>query len=1139
MSSFIHLHNHTYFSLLDGACRIDDLVEQAKKFKMPSLAITDHGNMFGAIRFYEKCVKQGLKPIIGFETYVAPHSRHEKTRQSDEDRSYHLILLAKDQTGYKNLMKLSSIGYLEGFYYKPRIDKEVLETHREGLVVLSGCIKGEVPTHLIRGDRDRAREAACWFLERFGEDYYLELQNHGISEEADAIRGMLDLSQELNIPVVASNDTHYLRREHAEAQDILLCLQTGKDWDDPKRMRFTTDQVYFKSPQEMSDLFRDIPESLNRTLEIAEKCNLELDFEDQYFPKFEVPDSGGGISRDEYFEKLVQEGAEKRYPVITTEIRKRLEYEISVIKQMGYQSYFLITADFITYAREQGIPVGPGRGSAAGSMVSYVLGITDVEPLHYNLLFERFLNPERVSMPDIDIDFCYERREEVIEYVRKKYGGNNSVTQIITFGSMNARAVVRDVGRVLRIPYGDVDQLAKRIPLNFRLDEAFEKALEFREAVTSSEVNQQLLRNAQVLEGVARHASTHAAGVVIAPGELTDYVPLFKSPQGDITTQYDMKSLERVGLLKMDFLGLRTLTVIDQTVKALKRRGIEVDLDDLPLDDPKTYEIFSIGQTVGVFQFESSGMREYLRKLKPECIGDLIAMNALYRPGPMDWIDEFIDRKHGRIPIEYMHPMLEPILKETYGVMVYQEQVMQIAANLGGFSLGAADILRRAMGKKDVELMKKQREAFIAGAATNNIPADKANAIFDLIYKFAGYGFNKSHATCYSIVAYQTAFLKAHYPAEFMAANLSSEMQNTDRIVILIEECRRMGIPVLPPDVNASVACFVAVEKGIRFGLCAIKNVGKGAIQCILEARERFGLSATLFEFCRNLNLRQVNKKVIESLIQVGAMDALEGNRAQKIAILDTAIAFAQNAQQEASLGQFSIFGDASSGEVVYPDLPDLEDYSEKERLQREKELLGLYISGHPLDRFRREVLTFSDPPVELLPETNNGSRVRLCGIVSEVITRLDRKNNPMAFFTLEDFTGSVRCLTFSETYNNFRDEIRQENLVVVKGKLDRKEETDESVIMVSEVLPLKSAIENMVKGMVLRLDHDGLTHGELDRLKVMAERYPGDCPIVFIVSMGEDVCRLKSKSIKVRPSPALIEGFRQVLGPEGVELRG
>lgn len=1144
MAEFVHLHNHTHFSLLDGACRIADLISQAKAYKMNALAITDHGNMFGAIQFYQKCTAEGLKPILGFETYVAPHSRHEKTKRSDgEDKSHHLILLAKDETGYKNLMKLSSIGYLEGFYYKPRIDKEVLDKYGDGLVVLSSCIQGEVPRKIIDENPDGAREAACWFKDRFGDDYYLEIQNHGIPEESKAIRGLFDLSKELDVPLVATNDTHYLKREHAEAQDILLCIQTGKDWDDPKRMKFTTDEIYFKSPEEMSELFKDLPESLTNTLEVAEKCNVTLDFKTQYFPHFQVPENEEPVSLtlNEYFRKLAWEGATKRYAEITPEVEERLNFEINVIEQMGYPSYFLITADFINHAKDHGIPVGPGRGSAAGSMVSYVMGITDVEPLEYNLLFERFLNPERVSMPDIDIDFCYERREEVIDYVRRKYGGETNVTQIITFGSMNARAVVRDVGRVLNIPYGDVDQIAKLIPPNAKLKEAIDKVAEFRELVESNEINQKLLTNSLVLEGLARHASTHAAGVVIAPGELTQYVPLYKPPNGEVTTQFDMKSLEKAGLLKMDFLGLRTLTVVDHTLKALSKRGIEIDIDRIPLDDAKTYEIFANGQTVGVFQFESSGMREYLCKLNPESISDLTAMNALYRPGPMDWIDDFIDRKHGRKEIEYMHPMLESILNETYGIIVYQEQVMQIAAKLGGFSLGGADILRRAMGKKDEELMKKQRQEFIDGAAKNELSETCANAIFDLIFKFAGYGFNKSHATCYSIVAYQTAYLKAHYPAEFMAANLSSEMQNTDRIVILIEDCRRIGINVLPPDVNSSLFDFVALPEGIRYGLGAVKNVGKNAIQSIVEAREKHGQFKTLFDFCKNLNLRQVNKKVFESLIQVGAMDTLEGNRAQQMTLLEKAIGFAQAAQQEASLGQFSIFGgDGESEENTYPDLPDLADWPEADRLQREKDLLGLYISGHPLDKFREEVLTFSNPPIELLSETDSGSKVRICGIVSQLQTKLDRRNNQMAFFTLEDFTGNVRCIAFSSTYNEIRETLQPERLVVVTGKLDRRDDRDESTIMVDQAVPLEKASVELVKQITLEIHPQKLANGEIDRLKFLFDKYPGKCPVRFeVVTNPNEKFVLTSKSCKVRPSPALIEGVKELIGSECLHLRG
>ncbi|MFQ5751335.1 MAG: DNA polymerase III subunit alpha, partial [bacterium] len=816
MAQFIHLHNHSHYSLLDGACKVEDLVKAAVNNSMSALALTDHGNMFGAIEFYKKARHKGIKPIIGVEAYVAPKSRKErKSAKGISDTSFHLVLLAKNKEGYQNLMRLVSIGYLEGFYYRPRIDKEVLKKYHQGLVALSACLKGEVSSNLLKKGYEDAKKSAREYQEIFKEDYYLEIQNHGIREEELACDGLFKLSQELSIPLVATNDIHYLKREHCSPHDVLICLQTGKDRDDPKRLRYTTDQIYFKSQEEMANAFPEYADALKISSEIADKCNLDLDFNVTHLPNFQIPAKEKARTLEEYLELLAFEGAKTRYKEITPEIEKRLRHELDIINKMGYAGYFLIVMDFIKYAVSQGIPVGPGRGSAAGSIVSYCLGITNIEPLKYNLIFERFLNPERVTMPDIDIDFCYERREEIINYVKQKYGESN-VTQIITFGTMAARAVIRDVGRVLKLRYGEIDRIAKMIPAtpSMTLTKAIDSISEFKKINQQDEIHKQLIDYSKVLEGLARHASTHAAGVVITPDELTNYTPLYRSSQGDVTTQYDMKCLEKIGVLKMDFLGLRTLTVIDKTVKSLQRKGIKIDINNISLEDQEVYELFARGETVGIFQFESSGMREYLKKLKPQAFEDLIAMNALYRPGPMNWIDDFIKRKHGFKKIQYLHPSMEPILKETYGIIVYQEQVMRIASELAGFSMGKADLLRSAMGKKKPELMAEQRSLFIKGCIKNNISESVANKIFDLMAKFAGYGFVKPHSTCYALIAFQTAYLKRYYPAEFMAATLSSEMGSTNRVVILLEECKRMGIKVQPPDINESYADFIVKDKG-------------------------------------------------------------------------------------------------------------------------------------------------------------------------------------------------------------------------------------------------------------------------------------------------------------------------------------
>jgi len=1151
MANFVHLHIHTQYSLLDGACRIDDLINYALRYDMPALAITDHGNMFGVIEFYQRVSQVGLKPIIGMEAYVAPRSRFERTAQKGGgDSNFHLLLLAKNKTGYQNLMRLSTIGYLEGFYYKPRIDKEVLRQHSEGLIAMTSCIRGEVPQKIIWDDYEGARQAAIEYREIFGDDFYLEVQDHNTADEKKAIQGLRELSQELSIPLVASNDCHYLLREHAQAHDVLLCLQTGKDRNDPDRLRFETDEVYFKSPREMESLFTEIPEALAKealtnTLEIANKCDLVLRFDQIHLPTFKIPETESETDLNRYLEKLAYEGAKRRFGELTPTIEQRLRHELDIIKKMGYAGYFLIVKDFIDYARSRGIPVGPGRGSAAGSLVSYALGITNIDPLKYNLIFERFLNPERVSLPDIDIDFCFERRDEIIDYVKHRYGEKN-VSQIITFGTMAARAVIRDVGRVLKMSYSEVDRIAKLIPAGpgVTLEQALHSVPELRRFSESEDENhKKLLQYSKLLEGLARHASTHAAGVVIAPGELTNYVPLYKSSQGEITTQYDMKSIEAIGLLKMDFLGLRTLTVIDNTVKMLRKKGIEIDLDHLPLDDKKTFDLFSRGETVGVFQFESAGMQDCLRKLKPESLEDLIAMNALYRPGPMEHIDDFIERKHGRKQITYLHPSLEPILKETYGVIVYQEQVIRIANELGGFSLGEADLLRRAMGKKKPELMKKQRERFIAGAVQRGIPKHIADEIFNLMDKFAGYGFNKSHATGYSIVAYQTAYLKAHYPAEFMAASLSSEIGNADRIVVLIEECRRMGIPVLPPDVNESEADFTVTENGsIRFGLAAIKNVGRSAIESIVQARQKCGKFRNIFQFARYLDLRLVNRKVLESLIQAGAMDSLEGHRAQLVAAVGLAINYAQSAQNESLRGQTSIFDLVEDEETQigkYPKLPEVEPWSRSYQLAKEKELLGFYISGHPLSKFEDEVRAFSSTTLEALKELVDGQTVRVCGIITEMKRHTDRRNKTMAFLTLEDFTGAAEVVVFSDVYAQRHSYIHPDAMVLISGRISTRE--DESPkILCSEILPLSEARQRLARRLCIRLDLTQVTHKLLQSIKTAVEQHPGSCSLLLHVQETQQKRHtIRSRRYRVQPDDQLMEELRTLLGPKNVWVEG
>ncbi len=1140
--NYVHLHNHSHYSLLDGACKVDDLIAAAVRHNMPALALTDHGNMFGAVEFYMKANKAGIKPIIGVEAYVAPEHRKKKTvSKGVSDTSYHLVLLAKNGRGYKNLMKLVSLGYLEGFYYRPRMDKELLKEYHDGLIALSACLKGEVAFKMLRDGYEVARRVALEYRDIFGDDFFLEMQNHGIREEDEVRKGLLELSRELSIPLVVTNDIHYLKQEHAMPHDVLICIQTGKDRDDPNRLRYNTDQIYFKSAEEMATLFQDQSEALTLTYDIAEKCDVHLPSGVFHLPKFEVPVEHGQLTLDEYIQKLAFEGLQRRYDEVTPELEQRLQYELDVIKKMGYSGYFLIVMDFIDFARRQGIPVGPGRGSAAGSLVSYCLGITNVNPIEYDLIFERFLNPERVTMPDIDIDFCYERREEIIRYVKQKYGEQN-VTQIITFGTMAARAVIRDVGRALKIPYSEVDRIAKMIPATpgTSLESALEEVPPLRETVDADEQHRQLIEYSLVLEGLARHASTHAAGVVITPEELTNYTPLYRSSDGAVTTQYDMKSLEEIGVLKMDFLGLRTLTVIDKTVKALRSRGVDVDLDALPLDDPETYEIFTRGETVGIFQFESSGMREYLKKLRPQAIEDLIAMNALYRPGPMEMIDDFIERKHGRRPIEYLHPSLEPILRETYGVIVYQEQVMRIASELGGFSLGAADLLRRAMGKKKADLMAEQRVKFINGCAERGIPAETANAIFDLMDKFAGYGFNKSHAACYSLVAYQTAYLKAHYPAEFMAATLSSEMGSSNRVVVLIEECRRMGVPVLPPDVNESFADFVVSGGAIRFGLGAVKNVGRTAIESIVKARQQGGRFTTLFDFCERVDHRLVNKKVIESLIQAGAFDSVEGHRAQLMAAVDLAVNYAQSMHNARLHGQTTIFDLAPEGEgtVQHPPLPPVKRWSSTEALNREKQLLGFYVSGHPLSKYEDDVRALASVSLDRLDSTKDGQRVTVCGIVTACREITDRQKRPMAFVTLEDFSGQAEMLVFADPYSKYRDLLQPDQMIAVVGRTSTREE-EETKILCDEVLPLEGLREKFVKALWLALPSVDVEPDTLANVSAALTAHKGRCEVCIALRRNGDEFRFRSRKIKVNPTPELVVRLRELLGSENVWIEG
>lgn len=1133
-SRFVHLHNHSHYSLLDGAVKIDDLVGAAHRARMPALALTDHGNLFGAVEFYLKATAMGIKPIVGCELYVARESRLKRRDEGRlSDSSHHLVLLVKDRRGYQNLMRLSSLGYMEGFYYRPRVDKELLAELSEGLIAMSACLKGEIPSLVLAGRLEEACRAAEWFRDVFGpEGFYLEIQDHGMQEEKDSMRGILEVSRRTGIPVVATNDCHYLAREHARAQDILICIQTGKDLDQQDRLRLSSEEFYFKTPEEMATLFAEVPEAIAATVEVAEKCNLELELGKVLLPAFPLPE--GYDSAEAYMEALARRGLEARYGHVSPEIEERFRAEVAMIGQMGFASYFLIIHDLIESSRRKGIPVGPGRGSAAGCLVACCLGITELDPLKHGLLFERFLNPERIGMPDIDIDFCFERRGEVLDYAIEKYGQDN-VCQIITFGTMAARAAIRDVGRVLGISYSEVDRIAKLVPPDpgITLKDALDRVPELAEMAASDPRVKELVEHAMTLEGLARHASTHAAGVVIAPGRLMDYVPLYKSSRGEVTTQYDMKSVEKVGLLKMDVLGLRTLTVIENTLKLIEEReGRRLRSEDIPLDDEKVHRMLSDGNTVAIFQLESGGMRDLLRRLKPTTFEDIVAVNALHRPGPLSsgMVDDFIARKHGRRKIEYLHPMLEPILRETYGVILYQEQVMRIAAEMGEFSLGQADILRRAMGKKEPEAMARQRELFIQGAVKRNIPKRVSERMFDLMAHFAGYGFNKSHSAAYALLSLRTAYLKAHYPDEFMAATLTSEMGNSDRVLVLVDECKRMGIRVLPPDINESEETFTVSGEGIRFGLSAVKNVGSGAAAAVVEARRREVGFRSLRHLATAADLRGINRRVLESLVMAGAMDSLGGHRAEHMAEVPKALEAGLRVQRDRERGQASLFGESEL--ELGPELrPEVEPWGDEKTMRKEREALGFFLSRHPLDRHREEVELCSTTTIAALGEMSDGTPVRLGGILMAVRSTIDRKGNSMAFSTLEDFTGSVEVLVFSDPYAKYQDLVKPESAVLVTGRISRREEEEPKVI-VGRVVRLSEALDQIPATVHLRIEADRLDEGFVQSLERLLERYSGNSRILFhLVAEGTGEVEMGARQKRISPRKELVQALNHLAG--------
>lgn len=1099
MNNFVHLHLHSEYSLLDGSTRISLLPKRVKELNMNAVALTDHGNMYGAIAFYKACKDEGIKPILGCEVYI---SKKDLSIKDKSNERYHLILLAENNEGFKNIMKIVSIGFVNGYYYKPRIDKEVLKKYSKGIIATSACLGGEVQKLILNRDIEAAKKSALEYREIFGENnFFLELQDHGMPEQARVNRELINLSKELEIPLTVSNDVHYLNKDDAKSHDVLLCIQTGKTVNDENRMKFPSDEFYLKSPDEMAALFPENKDALENTVEIANRCNVDIKFHDLHLPDFSVPSE---YTHEEYLKKLAVEGMYNRYENVTDEIKNRFEFEFNTIRDMGYVDYFLIVWDFIRYARKHEIQVGPGRGSAAGSVISFCLGITDVDPLKFDLLFERFLNPERVSMPDIDIDFCYERREEVIEYVNRKYGDSH-VAQIATFGTMAARNAIRDVGRALDMSYAKVDYIAKQIPqaLNMTIEKALEISESFKSIYEKEDDSKELIDMAIKLEGLPRHTSTHAAGVVISKDELTEYVPLTRNDK-IIATQFNMIELEELGLLKMDFLGLRTLTVIRDAINLIEENyGKKISFEKFDYNDPDVLKMFARADTLGVFQFESSGMRAFLKELKPDEFSDLVAANALFRPGPMKQIPKFVGSKHDKSKISYLHPKLEPILKSTYGCIVYQEQVMQIVQQIGGYSLGRADIVRRAISKKKMKVMEEERKNFIygnveeevSGAIANGVDEKTANEIYDLIIDFADYAFNKSHSVAYSVVAYRTAWLKYYYPREFMAAQTSTYTNDIKQVSLYIEEIKRLGIEILPPNINYSFKNFTVEDGKIRFGLKAVKNVGNNLIDVIVKARDN-GKFKSLKDFVDRINAidkSALNKRAVESLIRCGAMDDFSGNRAQYLAIYEKVISSSSNTAKNNVAGQFSLFESSD----VQEDLPSLKDFSQKDKLDMEKEVVGIYISGHPLDPYRELIEKSADTDTNEIFEKYrenmlNNSKVKVGGILKAKKTMITKTNKMMAFAQLEDLFGTIELVIFPNVFSKYRELIEDENVVFVEGHF-QESEIEEPKILVDKVSKIK-----MPTNKKLYISVNSMRDKNLREIRNILKDYNGNTPVIF-----------------------------------------
>jgi DNA polymerase-3 subunit alpha len=1146
---FVHLHCHTDYSLLDGACEISQLMDTVAAQKMPAVAMTDHGNLFGAVQFYNTANAKGIHPVIGCEVYVSQQGR---LTRSEHDRYNHLVLLCENQDGYRNLINLVSTAYLEGFYYKPRIDKDLLAGHSKGLIAMSACLRGDINETILADRYDEARRLAYTYQDIFGRgNFFLEIQDHSLEQDKRVTPQVNRLSSETGIPLVATNDAHYLARGDARAHEILMCIQTGKTMSDPARMHWDHPDFYLKPRTEMMQLFGELEDSLDRTWEIAQRCQVKLEKIKEPFPRFDVPSEH---TTDTYFEFVARQGFEKRRPRLEglraqgrlkhdlAEYTERLDREIKMIQQMKFSGYFLIVWDFIRFAKSRSIPVGPGRGSAAGSLVSYAMQITDIDPLEYGLLFERFLNPERISMPDIDIDFCMNRRGEVIQYVTEKYG-RDQVAQIITFNTLGARAAIKDVGRVLDMSFADVDRITKLVPtvLNISLDDAIKTEPGFNELAEKDQRVADILQVARRLEGLARNCSVHAAGVVISPEPLKNLVPLYKTNKDEIVTQYDMNGLEKLSLLKMDFLGLTTLTLIDDALKLIeKRHGVKVVLEDLPLEDPKAYEIFSKGFTSGVFQFESPGMRDVLMRYQPTRIEDLTALNALYRPGPMKggMLDDFIERKHGRKAVAYDLPELRPVLEETYGVILYQEQVMQISSRVAGYSLGEADILRRAMGKKKAEEMAAQRERFIRGALERGFPQRKVEKIFDLMEQFAGYGFNKSHSAAYAFLAFVTAYLKAHYPVDFMAALLTSETGNPAKIAKYINECRDMGITVLAPDVNSSDWSFTPVGEAIRFGLGAVKNLGPAAVEAIRAAREQVGRFRSIYQFCEVVDMASINRRMIESLIRAGAMDSFEGHRAQLMEVVEGAMEAGQHAQRARDSGQEGLFGDVFGGGEAHEErpLPAVPESTLRDKLVGEKEMLGFYVTGHPLDQYQDKVRELASHTSGNLEGLEKGVEVALCGVITGVQRKRNREGKPWASMLLEDREGAVDALLFTTNFERLAASLVEDQAVLVRG-LVLPEENAPPKISIQDIVPLEVAripLPSLISIRVWIGKNGGDRAAELHNL---FHRKSGDTQVRLRLESPRDFTVILDVPAKVRPDREFRAEIEKLCGSEAIEV--